>query len=372
MSTRSGIKYLKDYGLRNEADPPQHLDVDTEHLGHADHPEEADQPDNADHPDNVDHLDDAEHPDIADQPSSVLQLPPPPPSDTKSKTTKTSRTSSSRSSARKAYARALAAKAQLVFAEKEASMMKQKADLEASMMKQKADVEKQKADLDASLHILKCQKEVAAAEAEAAAYEELQSQSGEGSIKPLSEVDSLMKVQRTSEYVAEQRKLVLSQTSNRSHQFHENTENTKAQDINQFFGQLTTDTQYAPPPTSAGVKQEQKATKGSANTQILNPLALAFQPPNNNSAEFNVAQDFAKYLIRKELVSAGLLHFDDKPENYWAWKASFVSATKDLNLSAREEVDLLTKWLGPKSSEQAKRIRAVHTLNPSAGVKMVW
>lgn len=84
------------------------------------------------------------------------------------------------------------------------------------------------------------------------------------------------------------------------------------------------------------------------------------------------AQDFARYLIRREMVSAGLLQFDDKPENYWSWKASFLSSTKDLNLSAREELDLLTKWLGAESSEQAKRIRAVHVLNPAAGAAMVW
>ena len=67
-----------------------------------------------------------------------------------------------------------------------------------------------------------------------------------------------------------------------------------------------------------------------------------------------------------------MLHLNDKPENYWAWKASFLSATKDLNLSAREELDLMTKWLGTESSEQAKRIRAVHIRNHAAGVNMVW
>lgn len=72
------------------------------------------------------------------------------------------------------------------------------------------------------------------------------------------------------------------------------------------------------------------------------------------------------------MVTAGLLQFDDKPENYWSWKSSLISATKDLNLSAREELDLMTKWLGAESSEQAKRIRAVHVLNPAAGVNMVW
>ena len=41
--------------------------------------------------------------------------------------------------------------------------------------------------------------------------------------------------------------------------------------------------------------------------------------------------DLAQYLIRREMVSSGLLAFDDRPENYWAWKSSFLSATKDLN-----------------------------------------
>lgn len=44
----------------------------------------------------------------------------------------------------------------------------------------------------------------------------------------------------------------------------------------------------------------------------------------------------------------------------------------DLNLTAREELDLLCKWLGSKSSEHAKRIQAVHIQDAAAGVSMVW
>lgn len=68
------------------------------------------------------------------------------------------------------------------------------------------------------------------------------------------------------------------------------------------------------------------------------------------------------------MLSAGLLKF----ENYWSWKASFQSATKGLNLSAREEVDLMTKWLGVESAVQAKRIRSMHVFNPTAALKLVW
>ncbi|XP_036002193.1 uncharacterized protein LOC118565663 [Fundulus heteroclitus] len=122
------------------------------------------------------------------------------------------------------------------------------------------------------------------------------------------------------------------------------------QDIAQVTNPVTTNTQTNPPSGNRLVKQE--------------PLV--------NTCGTNNAQDFANYLIRKELVSTGLMHFDDKPENYWAWKTSFMDATKELNLSPREELDLLAKYLGPKSSEQAKRIRAVHILNPAAGSLMVW
>lgn len=43
---------------------------------------------------------------------------------------------------------------------------------------------------------------------------------------------------------------------------------------------------------------------------------------------------------------------------------------RDLSLTAREELDLLVKWLRPESSQQAKRIRSVHVHNAALGVQM--
>ncbi|KAK7896234.1 hypothetical protein WMY93_021559 [Mugilogobius chulae] len=143
-------------------------------------------------------------------------------------------------------------------------------------------------------------------------------------------------------------------------------------DVSPHDGATLDQSKPADQPSPEGSNRHLHAARGPSNSYSFNPLAHTFQPTNKSKVEPEGTQGFANYLIRKELVSTGLLQFDDKPENYWAWKASFVSATKDLNLSAREEQDLLTKWLGPKSSEQAKRIRAVHTLNPAAGVKMIW
>ena len=98
----------------------------------------------------------------------------------------------------------------------------------------------------------------------------------------------------------------------------------------------------------------------------------SFPMSNTSSSSAVAATDLGRYLMRRELVSSGLLKFEDKPENYWAWKASFNSSTDNLKLSPREELELLCKWLGPSSSEQAKRIRAVHIHNPPSGLRMLW
>ncbi len=66
--------------------------------------------------------------------------------------------------------------------------------------------------------------------------------------------------------------------------------------------------------------------------------------------------DVVKFMARRELVATGLLQFDKRPENYRAWKASFLNATRDLNLTPNENMDLLVKWLGSESATQVKHI----------------
>ena len=82
--------------------------------------------------------------------------------------------------------------------------------------------------------------------------------------------------------------------------------------------------------------------------------------------------DLAKYLARSNLVTSGLTTFDDQPMNYWAWKASFLTAIAGLDLSAGEELDLLSKYLGKKSAEHVRTLQAVNIRHPSAGLLMAW
>jgi hypothetical protein len=79
---------------------------------------------------------------------------------------------------------------------------------------------------------------------------------------------------------------------------------------------------------------------------------------NQSNPDTSTANDLARYLARSQLVTSGLTNFDDKPENFWAWKSTFYRAITGLGLSAGEELDLLNKWLGKESSEQARRLKA--------------
>lgn len=90
---------------------------------------------------------------------------------------------------------------------------------------------------------------------------------------------------------------------------------------------------------------------------------------NNESSHMN---DFVRYLARRELVSTGLLQFNDKPQSYRAWRRSFQTAIRGLNLTPSEELDLLLKWLGKDSAEQVEQIRAIHIHRPGAGLAMAW
>ncbi|XP_075436064.1 uncharacterized protein LOC142472776 [Ascaphus truei] len=77
--------------------------------------------------------------------------------------------------------------------------------------------------------------------------------------------------------------------------------------------------------------------------------------------------DMGKYLIWESLTN-----FDDCPENYRAWKFGFKDVIQRLGFSEREELILLTKWLGKESAEHAKRLRAATINHPRRGLDLVW
>lgn len=82
--------------------------------------------------------------------------------------------------------------------------------------------------------------------------------------------------------------------------------------------------------------------KSCAQTPPLH-VPLRNRTPQANCDENQDVCNLIRFMARQGNISTGLLQFDDCPENYRAWKASFLTATNDLNLTAKEEMDLLSK-----------------------------
>ncbi|KAM3856567.1 uncharacterized protein M6D78_001413 [Vipera latastei] len=126
-------------------------------------------------------------------------------------------------------------------------------------------------------------------------------------------------------------------------------------------------------------------------TPQLNALATSFYPstphpysPENlhtqgapqvslpSRNEGSDRSDHANYMIRRELLNSSLSKFNDHPETYRSWKATFKAAIADLNFNTREELDLLIKWLGPGPADRVQGLRIVHVDSPDAGLTAAW
>ncbi|XP_063761823.1 uncharacterized protein LOC134879300 [Eleginops maclovinus] len=140
------------------------------------------------------------------------------------------------------------------------------------------------------------------------------------------------------------------------------------------------DLDYAPPAAKESVSQNPFTREGprvipkTLTSQIsdLNIGAPSFNPQPTNTQSMPATEHLAQYLARRDLVNTSLYEFDDKPENYRAWLSSYKNATQGLGLTATEELDLMTRWLGKESSNQVKRLRAVHIASPQIALGKAW
>ncbi|XP_074469284.1 uncharacterized protein LOC141754250 [Sebastes fasciatus] len=273
----------------------------------------------------------------------------------KSRSSRSSTSSSMSLEAARARAKAEAAKTRLAFTEKESELKIEKAKLEAR------------------IDYINQQREAEAAHAEAVVLEtaaaDMDGSDHIKDIKFLPLQESALK--RTEDYV----------THHALHQFPQAPKEEK-------------DVHYPPPP--ALTPQQDYTAQSEVQSQIINrrPMyqqretpqfhtdllqqrshsALPYKPShsaNTNQANTTTA-DLARLLAKNQLVSSGLTKFDDLPEHYQAWRETFINTIEYLELSASEEMDLLIKWLGKSTSEQALRIRSVNVRQPSLGLKTIW
>ena len=281
--------------------------------------------------------------------------------------------SSTEAAAAKARARAEAAKTRLAYAEEEVNLKLEKAKLEAS------------------LTMLTYKKETAAAIAEAEVLEAAVDVNDERQSCGLI-VDSgpLETAQRTEQYVTEQTKMqeeAQAHADNPSKSEPDPSCNISPSPLKPeakpFFPEQskTVSRSFHLNPQQPNIYDDEPHRvrfgndKGTSalytRSQNDNPIPPSHHTSINNDDTSNM-NDFVRFLARRELVSTGLLQFNDKPQNYRAWKRSFLTVTCGLNLSASEEMDLLLKWLGKESAQHIEQLRAIHINRPEAGLAMIW
>lgn len=329
-----------------------------------------------------------------------------------SNTSRNSRSSSASVIAARARAKAEAARTQATFAQKEADMLKAQAYIEEEQQKAAAVAARKKAELEANLHTLRLESAAAAANAEAEVLEaaaenevgdpdriSLKSECVEQGFATNPKSDHSHHDSQPQEPVpTPTRQLAMEVGEPVKRCMEKGTTQSNEISLHEFQelpAQYTFIQEQAPSSchhqspyksalydferpyhssplrgSSSHRDHSHMATLSGNHDQPSQPYStFASREPESGSAAMS---DLAKYLVRREIVSSGLLKYDDQPENYRAWKASFYSSIESLHLAPREELDLLCKWLGPKSSEQARRIRAVHIHDAAAGVNMVW
>lgn len=322
-----------------------------------------------------------------------------------------SNSSSVSRAAARARARAEAVRASAPFVQREAELKLAEARLAAELRVEEArltaDVKVKEARIIAELSTLRHEKDVAVALAEAEVLEAAAgAEDREGSRSHHDSVHIAM--QRTRDYVEQHSKLHLSDAEPPELKpytpslFKPDKPDSQTGEGERTPGDVSGNPHILPKVDVPAAKQPERATsvvrqctktdnsdhkaqqpkrptpavhhQPSANPPFMPQDTFSFnkislQPHTDDRSGMS---DITKYLLRRELVNSGLIKFNDRPESYWAWKSSFHNAIGGLNLSASEELDLLTKWLGNQSSEYVRRIRSVHVANPAVGLRMAW
>ncbi|XP_070402814.1 uncharacterized protein [Nothobranchius furzeri] len=294
--------------------------------------------------------------------------------------TRSNVTSASSVSAARARAKAEAAKVRASYASQEAKLKLEKAAREAERLTREAQNQLEATRIDTELEVLTLNREADAAVAEAQVLEDVAEMHGNvENVK--SESEERLRLQRISDYVH-------SQDHNQS-PFEPVSVQPESQ--NSFRTWLPpaslAEFQYSkskPNPemgdgTHPPSKNLSKLTRAESKTEIERTDPRTYTGAQSQTPRkmlpVNVSQPpdpLAQYMARRDLVASGLYQFDDKPENYRAWRSSFINAVAEVQLTETQELDLMTKWLGKESGQQIRCIRSVYVNNASLSLHKAW
>ena len=106
----------------------------------------------------------------------------------------------------------------------------------------------------------------------------------------------------------------------------------------------------------------------------LNPGATPFSPGQTTriSESTDRMECFIQFMARRELISNRIEKFDNRPENYTTWRAAFRNMTREVNITASEELALMIEHTTGESKRLVQRLRNAYAENPAAGVSESW
>ncbi|VDI23534.1 Hypothetical predicted protein [Mytilus galloprovincialis] len=272
-----------------------------------------------------------------------------------------------------------AARKRLEYVDEESTLVQKKAQLETNTTLEKAKLEKMTKQLEAK-------RDVAVAEAELQAMEEVFDESDRET-----EVSSpSLTEQRTAKYIIEQSKHV-----NRQYEVHNSAPAVNNIDAQTFLHNEENMNEELPVHNSAPVVNNINTQTLLRNEEHMNeelpiPLTSKIASPetsanqivqqihkevidtnNNKTLSLNYGHELSKFLMKKDLIISRLLKYDDRPENYLSWKDTFKCVMSEIDASPAEEIGLMIKWLGP-DSRQINSIKISNSGNPTIALSRAW
>lgn len=301
------------------------------------------------------------------------------------------RTTATSASAARVRAKAEAAKVRASYASQEAKLKMEKAAKEAERQTREAQNKLETTRIETELEVLTLHREADAAMVEAQVWEDAEEK--QIAMEKGNSVSDEVKWQRTTEYVQSQVDLQTQSSAPLEPvpkaEIAGNLESQAFKMLQPTINELRPTNSK---PNSENGCEAQRTSKPPSNLANLSEPTRAepkfrvkrANSPTNLYARFHTPQGtplantppapdtLAQYLARRDLVTSGLYQFDDKPENFRAWQSSFTNAVAEVSLTATQELDVMTKWLGRQSGEQVRRIRSVYINNPILALNKAW
>ncbi|CAG2215035.1 unnamed protein product [Mytilus edulis] len=125
--------------------------------------------------------------------------------------------------------------------------------------------------------------------------------------------------------------------------------------------------------------ESESSDNGSEIPSQLDPSVPSFKPSNllttketKHVKQEDVNNNFAMFLMKKDLLSSRIHKFDDCPENYVSWKDTFKRVVHEIGATATEELDLLLQYTGVNSRKQVISIKVANAGYPTSALERAW